>query len=112
MNESPHSNDVSRGATVMTGFIFGALVGAGLALLLAPATGEETRRRLGETARRWRDDARHAMGRTRETLDEYKNEFKEGAQAAVEAGREAFQRGRQKQEPKGYTEPGSEVRPT
>lgn len=36
----------------MTGFLLGAVVGAGLALLLAPAPGGETRKKLGQTARR------------------------------------------------------------
>ena len=37
----------------LTAFLLGAAVGAGVALLLAPQSGEETRRRLGETALEW-----------------------------------------------------------
>jgi hypothetical protein len=37
-------------------FLAGAVIGAGVALLLAPASGEETRRRLSHTAKRLRDE--------------------------------------------------------
>jgi gas vesicle protein len=54
------------------GFLWGALVGAGLALLMAPASGTETRRKLGETARRLRHDvpekARGLMNQARSAV--------------------------------------------
>jgi gas vesicle protein len=76
---------------MMTGFVVGALVGAGLALLLAPATGQDTRRRLGETARRLRDDAKSRMSHARDTV----SSLKEEARSAIESGREAFSQARQ-----------------
>src|SRR6266850_2550755 len=42
-------------SSVVTGFVVGAVIGAGLALLLAPATGTDTRRKLGDVARKVRD---------------------------------------------------------
>jgi gas vesicle protein len=44
--------------TFVAGLLIGALVGAGMALLLAPQSGEETRRLLARRARRLADDAR------------------------------------------------------
>jgi gas vesicle protein len=59
--------------TFAAGLMIGALVGAGVALLLAPQSGEETRRALARRARRLADDAReryddvkHQLRRARE----------------------------------------------
>jgi gas vesicle protein len=54
MNDHSYVDDAARGTAgiAITGFVVGALFGAGVALLLAPASGDETRRKLGETARR------------------------------------------------------------
>ena len=47
-----------RGAGgVLVAFMLGAIAGAAVALLVAPASGEETRRKLGERAREGRDKA-------------------------------------------------------
>jgi gas vesicle protein len=53
-------------------FLLGALLGAGAALLLAPASGEETRRRLSRQARR-------ARARTEDLLDEFGDRVRTGA---------------------------------
>ena len=59
MAESNSSNERSGGGsgggTVMLAFLVGALAGAAVALLYAPATGRETREFLGEKARAGRD---------------------------------------------------------
>jgi gas vesicle protein len=59
MNES-HLVGTGRGdgSSVALGFVLGAVVGAGIALLLAPATGMETRQRIADAGRRWRGAAR------------------------------------------------------
>jgi gas vesicle protein len=59
------SRDSSTG-TVLTAFLLGALAGAAVALLYAPAPGEETRRKLAEKAREGR---RRAEGAVREAID-------------------------------------------
>ena len=71
------ANDNSGG--LMVAFVFGALTGAAVALLLAPATGEETREYLGQKAREGKAKVR---------------EGREHLIAAVERGREAFERER------------------
>ena len=95
------TQDNGRNAGAMMGFIIGAAVGAGVALLLAPASGPETRRRLGQTARRWgasmKDSADHARERFGEVKHEVKgrlDDLRHDVNTAVSAGREAFTRER------------------
>jgi gas vesicle protein len=107
MNQDSFTRDDYSGSQVMT-FIAGAVIGAGLALLLAPATGAETRKRLGDTARRFRDQTKDRMSHARDTL----NEIKDDARQAFESGREAFNQGRrQRAESQDFSEAGSPPRP-
>lgn len=68
---------------VMMAFVAGMLTGAALALLFAPATGEETRDFLNQRAREGRDRASEAARQGREHLA-----------SAFERGREAYQSAR------------------
>jgi len=59
--------------TFAAGLLIGGLIGAGIALLVAPQSGEETRRslarrarRLAEDARERYDDVKHQVRRARE----------------------------------------------
>ena len=59
--------------TFAAGLLIGALVGAGIALLVAPSSGEETRRLIARRARRLAadardryEDARHELRQARE----------------------------------------------
>ncbi len=61
----------------LTWFFTGALIGVAAGILLAPASGKETRQRLSATAAR----SREAVGDKSKDL--------------IEAGREMFERGRQ-----------------
>ena len=64
------SND--RGITpggVLVAFIAGAAVGAAVALLFAPASGEETREYIGQRAREGRDRAAEAARQGRDILN-------------------------------------------
>jgi gas vesicle protein len=63
-----------RGNEAMVGFVFGALVGAATALLLAPATGEETRRKLAETTRKLRDQGQDLAEKARNTYEHVRHE--------------------------------------
>ena len=78
--------------TIMVAFVIGALTGAAVALLLAPATGEETRDFLGQKAREGKAKARDAMDQGRE----YYNSQRENLATAVERGREAFEQARER----------------
>lgn len=76
MNENPYLNDESRsGASGMSGFVLGAIVGAGVALLFAPGTGTDTRRKLGETAKRLGSAARDKV---QEGRDQIQQRFQSG----------------------------------
>ena len=78
--------------SLMVAFVIGAMTGAAVALLFAPATGEETREFLGQKAREGRDKARDAVDQGR---DFYRNQ-RENLVTAVERGREAFQQARER----------------
>ena len=80
-----------RGAGgVMVAFMLGAIAGAAVALLVAPTSGEETRRKLGEKAREGRDKASEAARQGREFL---RNQ-RDGLSTAFERGKEAFEQAR------------------
>lgn len=57
------------GMGFLVGFVLGALVGAGTALLLAPARGEVTRRRIGRRIRRLREGAADRIGDVRDSAE-------------------------------------------
>ena len=78
--------------TLMVAFVIGALTGAAVALLFAPAAGEETREYLGQKAREGKAKARDAMDQGRE----YYNSQRENIVTAVERGREAFEQARER----------------
>jgi gas vesicle protein len=79
--------------SVLLAFILGAISGAAVALLYAPATGRETRELLGEKAREGRDRAEKAAERGREIL----NQGRETLATAIDRGREAYQQARSRE---------------
>jgi hypothetical protein len=96
MNDNPYTNDISRsGPAGMSGFVLGALVGAGVALLFAPAAGTDTRRRLGETARKLGSAARDKFQEGREQTRSVIEGAREGARQGLEGARQGFESGRQ-----------------
>ena len=85
------SRDSGVGAgSVMLAFLLGAVAGAAVALLYAPATGEETRERLAEKAREGRERAAEAAARGREVM----NRGRQSVATAIERGREAYEQAR------------------
>jgi hypothetical protein len=54
------------GIGFVVGFVLGALAGAGAALLLAPQSGDVTRRRIRRGVRRFREGAADRVGEMRE----------------------------------------------
>ncbi len=94
-------------ASVALGFILGGVLGASLALLFAPESGRRTRERLRDLAtdvrdktidlsEELRDKAEDAVERGREVYEEKKTILS----AAVQAGKEAMQRERERLTPR------------
>ncbi len=85
------ARDEGAGAgTVMLAFLVGAVAGAAVALLYAPATGKETRDFLGEKAREGRDKANEIASRGRDAL----KQGRDTVTNAIERGREAYEQAR------------------
>jgi gas vesicle protein len=76
--------------SILLAFLMGAVAGAAVALLYAPATGRETREFLGEKAREGKDRAGDAAIKGREII----NQGRDTLATAIERGREAYQQAR------------------
>ncbi len=88
------ARDEGAGAgSVLLAFVLGAVSGAAVALLYAPATGRETREYLAERAREGRERAAAAAEKGREIV----KEGRETITSAVERGREAYQQARSRE---------------
>ncbi len=82
--------DDSGAGTVVVAFVLGALTGAAVALLMAPQSGEETRKLLAEKALEGRAKASEAARQGREILSRQR----ETLTNAFERGRDAYQQAR------------------
>jgi len=82
-------NDAHAGV-IMMAFVVGAITGAVTALLIAPTTGEETRRVLNNRTREGREKAGVAV---RQGTDFVRRQ-REQVSTAIDRGREAYQRAR------------------
>ena len=88
-------HDTTGGGGVLLAFLAGAVTGAAVALLFAPATGDETRQFLTEKAREGRERAVNVARDGRETL----RRQREQVVSAIDRGREAFDKARRGEEP-------------
>ncbi|MCE1224935.1 MAG: YtxH domain-containing protein [Geobacteraceae bacterium] len=95
-------NGVSA-STVLVSFLAGAALGAGLALLYAPKSGREVRDQIGDLADdavdKIKEYAKEAQDKIKATLEEGKEtimEKKSILSSAIEAGREAIQKEKEK----------------
>lgn len=84
------SDNSNNSAGILAGLIVGAAAGAVLALLLAPASGEETRRKLGEATRRLGDEGRRRVDDARDFTTDRLGDVR----TAVRAGKDAYQQAR------------------
>lgn len=96
-------NDNTMG--MMFSFLVGGLIGAGLALLYAPASGEETRRRLREQAAHKGDELKQGYAAVIDTVEEGVGKVKEIIEdrksevlAAYQTGKEAYHKARHAKE--------------
>jgi gas vesicle protein len=84
------ARDDGGAGVVVVAFVLGAVTGAAVALLLAPASGEEVRRILGEKARDGRERATEAARQGREFI----NRQRDTIASAIDRGREAYEQAR------------------
>jgi gas vesicle protein len=84
------SDNSGSNTSVLVAFVAGALAGAAVALLYAPASGEETRRRLAEKTRQGRDKAQQMAREGREFVERQRDHLVEVA----DRGRQAFEQAR------------------
>jgi gas vesicle protein len=96
---SHHFDDGYGSGSVLLAFVLGGLVGAGIALLVAPQSGVETRRKIKEFADEATEKATEFAESTKEkvssTIDTAKSMYEEqkaAVAAAVDAGKQAYQR--------------------
>jgi len=93
MNDTSQSSGTTN---TLIGFALGAVVGAGLALLLAPDSGKKTRQRLASTARDWSKSAADTIDQARDTVSELGTD----AMSAIKTGQDAFQHDRASRAPR------------
>ena len=84
------ARDDSGAGTVVVAFVLGAITGAAVALLMAPAAGEETRRLLAEKAREGREKANEAARQGRDAWNRQRDHLSQ----AFERGRDAYEQAR------------------
>jgi len=87
------ARDDNGAGTVVVAFVLGAVTGAAVALLMAPQSGEETRRLLAEKAREGREKAGEAARQGRELW----NKQRDTLTNAFERGRDAYKAARHPQ---------------
>jgi gas vesicle protein len=101
-------NQMTRKVPPAGSLVLGALVGAGIALLLAPATGKDARRvvgttakkfggNVGTTAKKFGGNAKSVIGKARQTI----NGLKQDAQASMKRGLNTFEQTRRAGDPSG-----------
>ncbi len=71
-------------------FVIGLALGAGIALLMAPQSGEETRRELSDRVKRARDSARDAVSDLGDVIGEKLEEARDKVGVGVESARDAI----------------------
>jgi gas vesicle protein len=95
------SDDGAGAGSILLAFLLGAVSGAALALLYAPAPGRHTREYLGEKAREGKVRAAEAAAKGRDAINDAAargrdaiNQGRDTIATAIERGREAYQQAR------------------
>ena len=96
---SHHDEEGYSSGSVLLAFVLGGMVGAGVALLLAPQSGTETRRKIKELTDDVKEKATDYSGTSKGKgvstvykAKELYEEKKSAISAAVEAGKEAYEK--------------------
>lgn len=95
------SENNSSKLSVVVAFFAGGFIGAGLTLLLSPSSGKETRDKIKDASTKARDKAVEKTTEAKHKVDEFVEKGREkiteaqaDVQAAVEAGKKAYQQRR------------------
>lgn len=99
MNEQDSGCSAGNARKVVCSFFVGGLIGAGVALLIAPKTGEETRRMIKELAGDVKEKAEGYMSQVKSTAATYVEQGKDFLEKekdiitkTMEAGKEAYKK--------------------
>jgi gas vesicle protein len=87
MDENMDKRGYDTGSLVAS-FLLGSIVGAGIAILLAPQSGRETREKIKELAETVKEKIVSSVESAKDILEEKKSILS----AAVEAGKEAYKK--------------------
>jgi gas vesicle protein len=93
-DEAPYIVIERDGGGGVGSFVLGALVGAGLALLFAPKSGEETQAELKEKARKLRSVAEERVREAQRQLEERLEDVRDGVQTRFDEVKDAVSAGR------------------
>ncbi|MBE0603302.1 MAG: YtxH domain-containing protein [Deltaproteobacteria bacterium] len=77
---------------ILVAFLAGGLIGAGLAILYAPASGRETREKIGGMAEDLKKKSEQWSGDVKQKVEGFVEEERTVLKAAYDAGREAMTR--------------------
>lgn len=91
--EAPIDIEVHRkrkAPSMFAGFLIGGLIGAGIALLSAPYSGEETRQRIREKSMEMKDKAVETAHETRQRIDDARRQGSEKVTMARDRGQTIF----------------------
>jgi gas vesicle protein len=86
------SEEKSGAGGILLAFLAGGLVGAGLALLYAPASGRETREKITGMAEDLKKKSEQWTGEVKQKVEGFVEEERSVLKAAYDAGREAMNR--------------------
>lgn len=78
-------------ATFLVGFLSGAAIGAGLALLFAPQSGKETREKIKDTTEAIKDKISDLVDDTKDFIAEQKRAIVDAVTAGKEAMKKAYE---------------------
>ena len=82
---------IERNEPGVGAFVLGIAIGAGLALLFAPKTGEETRRELQKRARKVGDQAQDFVAEVSESVTQRFNEARSSVENHLDSARQAVE---------------------